>query len=152
VRTAALDRGVHGRKGTAEVRLGSRVPRTHESLSGFLPLSGQTSPAQNRPMVNAKDSFRIPRETRFLKKAGFPAFPAKTFSIFKDYIDALPHITGCTGCNKVLENEKTSGNRYKKSTLPTPWFPDLGPTPYRKGSRYSLRAARNLLSNSTLSP
>jgi hypothetical protein len=46
------------------------------------------------------------------KKPVFRTFPAKTFIIFRDYVDALPRISGCTGCNKVSENEETSGNRY----------------------------------------
>jgi hypothetical protein len=49
---------------------------------------------QTRNIVNAKNSFRIPRKTRFLKKAGFPDLSGKTFIIFKDYIDALPHMPG----------------------------------------------------------
>jgi hypothetical protein len=38
--------------------------------------------------------------------AVFRTFPAKTFTIFRDYVDALPHITGCTGCNKTSEMKK----------------------------------------------
>jgi hypothetical protein len=65
-------------------------------------------------IVNAKNSFRITRKTRFLeKKPVFRTFPEKTFIILRDYIDALPHIIGAPCCNKVSENEKTAGNRYK---------------------------------------
>jgi hypothetical protein len=37
-----------------------------------------------------------PGNPLFRKKPVFRTFPAKTFIIFRDYIDALPHITGCT--------------------------------------------------------
>jgi hypothetical protein len=37
-----------------------------------------------------------------LKKPIFRVIPAKTFIIFKDYIDALPHITGCTRLQQSL--------------------------------------------------
>jgi hypothetical protein len=77
--------------------------RSYSLGSGSHPNSGHYS--------NAKNTIRITRKTRFLKKAGFPTFPTKTFIIFRDYVDALPNITGCTGCNKVSEDQKTSGNR-----------------------------------------
>jgi hypothetical protein len=51
-----------------------------------------------------------PENPVFRKKPVFRAFLAKPFIILRDYVDALPHITGCTGfgCNKISENEKTS--------------------------------------------
>jgi hypothetical protein len=37
-----------------------------------------------------------------LKKAGFPDLSGKNFIIFRYYIDALPHITGCTRLQQSL--------------------------------------------------
>jgi hypothetical protein len=37
-----------------------------------------------------------------LKKAGFPDLAGKTVVILIDYIDALPHITGCTRLQQSL--------------------------------------------------
>ena len=50
-----------------------------------------------RFMVNAKNSFpNYPENPLFRKKPVFRTFPATTFSILIDYIDALAQITGCT--------------------------------------------------------
>jgi hypothetical protein len=38
----------------------------------------------------------LPGKPAFFKKRVFRTFPEKTIIILIDYIDALPHITGCT--------------------------------------------------------
>jgi hypothetical protein len=55
-----------------------------------------------------------PENTLFSKRR-FPDLSGKNFYQIQRYVDAVPHITDCTGCNKASEHEKTSGNRYKSS-------------------------------------
>jgi hypothetical protein len=64
-------------------------------------------------IVNAKNSFRITRKTRFLKKAGFPDLSGKNFY----HIQILhwcssAHYRLHPPAAKPSENENTSGNRY----------------------------------------
>jgi hypothetical protein len=64
-------------------------------------------------IIDAKNSFRITRKTRFLKKAGFSGpFRQKLLSFSKITLMLFRTLSVASGCNKVSENEKTSGNRY----------------------------------------
>jgi hypothetical protein len=50
---------------------------------------------------------RITRETRFLKKAGFPDLSGKNFYLYSEITLMLFRILPVApGCNKVSENEK----------------------------------------------
>jgi hypothetical protein len=59
----------------------------------------------------------LPGKPAFWKKPVFRTFPAKTFIIFKNSLMLFRTLPVAPDCNKVSENEKTSGNRYKPPFL-----------------------------------
>jgi hypothetical protein len=81
-------------------------------------------------MVNAKNSFRITRKTRFLEKSRFSGpFRKKLLSYEEITLMLFRTLPVAPGCNKVSENEKTSGNRYnlwnraRTRAYSGPWHP-----------------------------